>query len=97
MNSRWYEEFFSADAALDIWQKHVTSEMTHAEVDFLESVFGAGSHAELLDVLCGNGRHSVELARRGFCATGVDIAEENMNRARAKAAAEAIEARFYPS
>lgn len=85
MNSNWYKEFFKIDAALDIWQKYVTLDMTSAEADFLESEFQTSPSGQILDVPCGNGRHSVELARRGFQLTGVDIAEENMNRARANA------------
>lgn len=94
MNSRWYEEFFNADAALDVWQKYVTPEMTRAEADFLDSVLKIRSDGHLLDVPCGNGRHSVELASRGFHLTGVDISKKNMDRARAKAEAQDVEARF---
>ena len=51
-------------------------EWTHdtvAEVDFLVrelTLPGAGS---ILDVGCGTGRHAIQLARRGFQVTGVDI------------------------
>jgi SAM-dependent methyltransferase len=38
--------------------------------------------ARVLDAPCGFGRHSVELARRGFAVTGVDFNETELDRAR---------------
>ena len=94
MNPRWYEDFFATDAALDVWQKYVTPEMTCAEAEFLASVFEDRTDGHLLDVPCGNGRHAVELAGRGFRVTGVDISEENVRRARSNAEAEGVQTRF---
>jgi SAM-dependent methyltransferase len=37
----------------------------------------------LLDVPCGNGRHSIELAHRGYRVTGVDLSQELLAAARA--------------
>src|SRR5687768_4028043 len=42
--------------------------------------------AAVLDLCCGVGRHSIELARRGFCVTGVDRFEPFLDRARSAAA-----------
>jgi SAM-dependent methyltransferase len=38
----------------------------------------------LLDVPCGNGRHSIELARRGYRLTGIDLSDEFLAAARAE-------------
>ncbi|MFQ5930659.1 MAG: class I SAM-dependent methyltransferase [Acidobacteriota bacterium] len=75
MNPTWYEHFFYG-VALDLWRKAVTPEQTKAESDFIENMLECGSEARLLDVPCGNGRHSLELAARGYRMTGVDIAVE---------------------
>jgi SAM-dependent methyltransferase len=48
---------------------------TVAEVDFLEEVLGLLPGASVLDVGRGTGRHSVELARRGYRVTGADISQ----------------------
>jgi SAM-dependent methyltransferase len=44
-------------------------------VDFLEEVLGLLPGASVVDVGCGTGRHSVELARRGYRVTGADISQ----------------------
>ncbi|TEU00111.1 MAG: class I SAM-dependent methyltransferase [Anaerolineales bacterium] len=59
---------------------------TLEEVEFIieELKLPAGSH--ILDVGCGTGRHSIELARRGYKMTGVDISTGMLNEARRGAA-----------
>jgi len=44
------------------------------------------SEPHLLDLACGHGRHSVELARRGCAVTGVDLSEASLDRDRQPAA-----------
>jgi SAM-dependent methyltransferase len=91
MSSPWYETFFRG-VALDFWRKCATPEMTRGEVDFLEKALGAPPGSRLLDVPCGNGRHSIELARRGYRVTGVDISAEFLAEASEAAAAAGVEA-----
>jgi SAM-dependent methyltransferase len=43
------------------------------EVDAAVALAGAAPGAAVLDLACGPGRHSLELARRGFTVTGVDL------------------------
>jgi len=38
----------------------------------------------MLDIACGRGRHSVQLASKGFDVTGIDISEEPIKRAKQK-------------
>ena len=52
---------------------------TEVECDFLEACLkahGLEDATRLLDIGCGAGRHAMELARRGFQVTGVDISPE---------------------
>jgi ubiquinone/menaquinone biosynthesis C-methylase UbiE len=83
--SNWYENFFHG-LALDLWRKALPPEHTKAEADFLVQAHQCDVGSHLLDVPCGNGRLSRELASRGYRVTGVDIAEEFIEEARAKAA-----------
>lgn len=79
--SNWYEDFFHG-VSLDLWRKAIRPEQTKAEADFLVNVLGCEPGSHLLDVPCGNGRLSLELARRGYRVTGVDISEEFIEEAR---------------
>jgi cyclopropane fatty-acyl-phospholipid synthase-like methyltransferase len=80
--TNWYEDFFHG-IALDLWRKAISPEQTKAEGDFLVNVLQCEAGAHLLDVPCGNGRLSLELARGGYRVTGVDISQEFIKEARA--------------
>ena len=82
MSSNWYETFFRG-ITLDLWRAAVTPEQTCVEVDFAIAKLALAPGARVLDVPCGNGRHSLELAARGFSVVGVDLAEEFIAEARA--------------
>lgn len=71
----WYESFFTG-VNCELWEKAVTKEWTEAEAAFLIDVFNLSAGSKLLDLPCGAGRHSVELAKKGFRLTAVDISEE---------------------
>jgi ubiquinone/menaquinone biosynthesis C-methylase UbiE len=83
--SNWYEDFFHG-VSLDLWRKAISPEHTKREADFLVKALDSEPGAHLLDVPCGNGRLSFELAGRGYRVTGMDIAEEFVQEARARAA-----------
>lgn len=83
----WQQGFF-AGLTLDIWRAAVDEERLSAECDFIADALDLDLNAELLDVPCGEGRHAVELARRGYRPTGVELSGTALARARAAAAAE---------
>ncbi|HUS06540.1 MAG TPA: class I SAM-dependent methyltransferase [Bryobacteraceae bacterium] len=83
MQKNWYETFFHG-VALDMWRNAVTPEQTRMDADFLEQELALTSGARVLDVPCGNGRHSLELAGRSYQLTGVDFAPEFIEEARGK-------------
>lgn len=59
------------------------------ECDLIEqaiSRYGARKPATILDIGCGTGAHALELARRGYAATGVDLSAAMLERAREKGA-----------
>lgn len=52
--------------------------------------FGEGEISLVLDLACGTGSMSIELARRGYDMTGVDISDDMLCAARGKADSEGI-------
>jgi len=67
---------------------------TVQEVDFLWGELGIEPGQRVLDVGCGPGRHSLELARRGATVVGVDASEEFVDLARESARDEELPATF---
>lgn len=80
--SNWFEDFFHG-ITLDLWRNAIPPEHTKAEADFLIKVLNCKSGAHVLDVPCGNGRLSFELAQRGYRVTGIDFAPEFVEEGRA--------------
>lgn len=79
--SNWYESFFHG-VTLDLWRQAIPPKQTKAEADFLFKALHCGPGGHVLDVPCGNGRLSFELAKRGLHVTGMDISEEFIAEAR---------------
>lgn len=54
------------------WKRIIPPGLTEAEVDFLQDVAGLEKGSKVLDIMCGYGRHALELARRGVNVTAID-------------------------
>jgi 2-polyprenyl-3-methyl-5-hydroxy-6-metoxy-1,4-benzoquinol methylase len=80
--ANWYEDFFHG-VTLDLWRQAIPVKQTRAEAEFLFKVLHCEPGAHVLDVPCGNGRLSFELAKRGLRVTGIDISEEFIAEAQA--------------
>lgn len=74
----WYTTFFT-DLANNFWRGAVPPSLTKAEIDF---VAGFAGGPRVLDAPCGSGRHSIELAGRGYSVVGLDISSEAISFAR---------------
>lgn len=83
--SEW-EKFF--EGQVPSYKDAAYNKNTTAEVNFLLEVFNLPPGSRVLDVGCGVGRHSIELARRGYKVTGIDFSAAMLAEA-AKAAKEA--------
>ena len=69
-------------------------EQSSSEVDEIERLVGLAPLARILDVGCGNGRHAIEFARRGYEVTGIDIAAAYLDEARATASKEKLSVEY---
>ena len=75
-------DFFS-DGSPFLRHPLLTAERTRQEIDFLVDALPLDPGARVLDVGCGFGRHSVELARRRYRVLGIDPAAAMIRAARA--------------
>jgi SAM-dependent methyltransferase len=76
----WYRSAFPVShTASRPW-----AEQTVAEIDRVLDMLRPEDGARILDLACGTGRHSIELARRGFSVVGVDIAPDLIEAAEAE-------------
>ena len=88
----WYEELFSNYARA--YDRESFTQGTLQEVDFIEAEIGADKNVRILDIGCGTGRHAIELARRGYQVTGIDLSANQLARAREKALAAGVQPVF---
>ena len=89
---QWYEALFE-----DYGRKYDAESFTQGtqgECDFLEKELGHDKSLKILDVGCGTGRHSIELTKRGYNITGIDLSESQLQVAKEKAAAENLKIKF---
>lgn len=91
-DGHWFEPV--ADHLGPAYLKYSFTKGTLGEIDSLLDLTGLTAGARVLDVGCGPGRHSLELARRGFRVHGVDISETFVGLATEAAEAENLDASF---
>jgi len=89
----WYRRFFG-ERYLEALGKHIEEARTREEVDFVEKVLGLESGSRVLDLCCGHGRHSIELAARGYSVVGLDFDAPSLERAREAAETRGVEVEF---
>ena len=89
MENDWYKKIWTLDIQNQSWV-----EDTKRQVDFLVQKLHLKGTERILDLACGFGRHSLELARRGFSVIGVDITPSYIQFAKEKAQEEGLYADF---
>jgi SAM-dependent methyltransferase len=93
-NTPWYSEeagFFGADYMASYADSFPNTEK---EVTFLETKLGMEKGIFILDCPCGHGRHSVELAKRGYSVLGQDLNGYFLDKAREDADKLGVAVRF---
>jgi D-alanine-D-alanine ligase len=93
--SEWWRKLFNALYVKTDGDVVENSENTRKEVDFIVQSAAITPHSAILDLCCGQGRHCIELARRGFKnVTGVDRSRYLIRLAKKRAQAENLQVAF---
>ena len=87
MGSRWQDTDAPRGDAYDKrWERLAAAgQDVHGEAGLIESLLRETGGSRVLDAGCGTGRVAIELAARGFSVVGVDLDEDMLETARAKA------------
>lgn len=80
---QWYRELFENYSVQ--YDKEIFTAGTAGECDFIEKELGFNRNLKILDIGCGTGRHAIELSKRGYNVTGIDLSESQLKRAGEKA------------
>jgi SAM-dependent methyltransferase len=89
---QWYEALFENYAGK--YDKEIYTQGTSGECDFIEKELGFNKSTKILDIGCGTGRHSIELSKRGYHITGIDLSDSQLARAREKAEKQGLKIDF---
>ena len=77
----WYKDWFNSPYYHQLYfrrDEREAAEFIDKLVDHLKPEEGAA----MLDIACGKGRHSIQLASKGFDVTGIDLSEDSIREAK---------------
>jgi D-alanine-D-alanine ligase len=93
--AEWWRKLFNALYVKTDGDVVENVENTRRDVDFILAAAPIQSHSLILDLCCGQGRHCLELARRGFKnVTGVDRSRYLVRLAKKRAQTEGLQVVF---
>lgn len=86
----WFEAWFDSPLYDKLYANR-DQEEAHRLINFLEEIIPLEQHSNILDFGCGRGRHTIELARKGYQVEGVDLSERAIKTAKQKAEDEKLD------
>jgi cyclopropane fatty-acyl-phospholipid synthase-like methyltransferase len=92
INNRFFEGLYK-----DVWKKLINPALTRAECDFIQEIADLQENDTVLDIMCGYGRHALELARRGMNATAIDNLQDYITEIDIAVAEEALHVKAFAS
>jgi 2-polyprenyl-3-methyl-5-hydroxy-6-metoxy-1,4-benzoquinol methylase len=94
MNKKqWYETLFENYG--EKYDNECFAQGTIGECDFIEKEINYNKTLKIIDIGCGTGRHSIELSKRGYSMTGIDLSESLLEKAREKAKQKGVQIDFF--
>ena len=82
--NEWFIDWFNTEEYLYVY-RHRNDAEAEKLVNLILLNTMIDEHADVIDLACGSGRHSVLFAEKGFNVTAVDLSENLLNVARASA------------
>ncbi len=89
----WWQTVFD-DKYLKTYVDTVTPQVTRQQVGFIHKNLGLKKGAKILDLACGHGRISIELAKLGYKVTSLDYSKHFIEIAKADAKKQGIKVDF---
>ena len=89
---QWYEKLF--DNYGEQYDKESFTQGTTGECDFIEKELNYDKSLKIIDIGCGTGRHAIELTRRGYFVTGIDLSNSQLKKASEKAERDNLKIEF---
>ncbi|MGQ0572062.1 MAG: class I SAM-dependent methyltransferase [Armatimonadota bacterium] len=89
----WWRDVFNRPAFFELYER-ADLELARTQVGQVLALLDLYPPARVLDVCSGYGRHTIELVRRGFAVTGVDISVTQVTQAHRHAAAAGVRPAF---
>ena len=77
MQDTWFKDWFNSPYYHKLYAHRDTNEAANF-IDKLITHLQPKMGAKMLDVACGKGRHSMQLAANGFDVTGIDLSKESI-------------------
>lgn len=90
----WWAEAYDQMRELQFYYHYIDFKTAQPEIPFIEAALSLEPGARILDLGCGNGRHAILLAQKGYRVTGVDYSEEALEMAREEAGRQGLEVIF---
>jgi 2-polyprenyl-3-methyl-5-hydroxy-6-metoxy-1,4-benzoquinol methylase len=81
--TKWYETLFENYG--EKYDNESFVQGTIGECDFIEKEINHNKSLKIIDIGCGTGRHVIELSKRGYSMTGIDLSESLLEKAKEKA------------
>lgn len=89
---QWYETLFENYGKK--YDDESFTKGTMGECDFIEKEIDNNKSIKIIDIGCGTGRHSIELTKRGYDVTGIDLSGSQLEQANKKAKAQNLKIEF---
>lgn len=81
---------FFKNSYKEVWKKLIPPGVSEVETSFIENVAQLQKEDRVLDLMCGYGRHTLPLLKKGYAVTAIDNLEDYINEINTTALAESL-------